>query len=53
VFVFPGGRIPCVLRRQGDYFQLIGEAYVYGIMNGEAVRMCETGEVKEESIKLR
>jgi hypothetical protein len=45
--------MPFVLRRQDDYFQLIGEAYVYGIMNGGAVRMCETGELKEESIKLR
>jgi len=37
VCVLSGGRVPFILRRQGDMFQVIGECYVYGIMNGQAV----------------
>lgn len=38
VFVFPGGIVPFILRTSdlGSY-RLVGEAYVHGIMNGEAV----------------
>ena len=40
VFVFPGGMVPLILRpsEQGIY-RLVGEAYVHGIMNGEAVNV--------------
>src|SRR5271170_2309666 len=31
-----GGRVPLVLRRHPGGFQLIGESYVHGVMNGEA-----------------
>jgi hypothetical protein len=31
-----GGKVPLVLRRHPDGFQLIGESYVHGVMNGEA-----------------
>jgi len=34
--VFRGGNLPLVVRRDGDNFILIGESYVYGLMNGEA-----------------
>ena len=34
-----GGRVPLVLRPDGDgYYMFIGEAYVHGIMDGEAFR---------------
>ena len=41
ICVFAGGVIPFVVRRQaisGSY-QLVGECYVHGIMNGEAMEM--------------
>jgi hypothetical protein len=31
-----GGSVPLVLRHHPDGFQLIGESYVHGVMNGEA-----------------
>jgi hypothetical protein len=31
-----GGSVPLVLRRHAEGFQLIGESYVHGVMNGEA-----------------
>lgn len=37
VCIFPGGRIPYILRPQleSDTFRLVGGAYVHGVMNGE------------------
>lgn len=39
VFVFPGGLVPFVLRMSTEgYYRLVGEAYVHGIMRGEALK---------------
>jgi hypothetical protein len=35
--VLYGGQLPLVLRQSGSCFELIGEAYVHGIMDGEVV----------------
>lgn len=35
--VLYGGQLPFVLRKSNSYFELIGEAYVHGIMDGEVV----------------
>lgn len=34
--VYKGGRMPLVVRKEGDFLLLIGESYVHGIMNGKA-----------------
>lgn len=37
VFVLPGAPVPFILRARSDgKFTLVGEAYVHGIMQGEA-----------------
>lgn len=37
VSVLPGARVPFILRARSDgKFKLVGEAYVHGIMQGEA-----------------
>ena len=42
ICVISGGYIPFVVRRQsGSNFQLVGECYVHGIMNGEVMEMTE------------
>ncbi|KAF6815207.1 heterokaryon incompatibility protein [Colletotrichum sojae] len=51
-----GGDVPFVLRptsEQGD-FQLVGQAYIYGIMYGEVVEKCEAGiaDCKRMTIQL-
>jgi hypothetical protein len=39
LWILRGARMPFVLRRRDDrQYQLIGEAYVHGIMHGEAVQ---------------
>ncbi len=44
IAVFRGGDVPFVIREYGDDWKLIGEAYVHGIMDGEAFResACKT-----------
>lgn len=34
-----GGEVPFVLRPKDGYYQLVGDAYVHGIMDGEAMRL--------------
>jgi len=46
VWVVKGGDVPLVLRPKNGRYRLIGEAYVHGIMRGEAVRVgCTFQEV--------
>ena len=48
--VIRGVRVPMVLRpKRGRRFELVGQAYVYGLMSGEALK---SKEFKEESIAL-
>lgn len=47
VVVLHGGRTPFILRRRqdgGDGWTLVGECYVHGIMNGEALQMPDRRE---------
>jgi heterokaryon incompatibility protein (HET) len=47
VCVLGGGIVPFLLRRVGeDTFRLVGESYIYGIMNGEVVRASTEADVK-------
>jgi len=41
-----GGRVPYVLRPVGDGFRFVGECYVSGLMNGEAVQTWKKGSKK-------
>lgn len=43
VWLLPGGRVPIILRqRENGHYVVIGEAYVHGIMHGEAVEAAIT-----------
>ncbi|KAL9118904.1 MAG: hypothetical protein Q9187_004543 [Circinaria calcarea] len=37
VCIFSGGRVPFVLREDGDQHRLIGESYIHGLMEGQAI----------------
>ena len=37
VTILKGGNVPIILREKKDRYHLIGEAYIHGIMDGEAV----------------
>ncbi|KAF2498727.1 HET-domain-containing protein [Lophium mytilinum] len=53
IFVLRGSRSPCLLRRKGEDFQLIGASYLHGIMDGEAVEMCKAGKLKVAKVTIR
>ncbi|KAL3422517.1 hypothetical protein PVAG01_06673 [Phlyctema vagabunda] len=57
ICVLFGCSVPVVLRKEGDgdavHFTIIGECYVYGMMNGEAVTGSAFNEERSESFKLR
>ena len=38
VCILSGGRVLFVVRAEGSYFRLVGEAYVHGLMEGQAVK---------------
>jgi hypothetical protein len=52
VFVLAGGSMPFVLRSHGcDYF-LVGECYVHGLMDGEALDFLKDGRAKGKEVRI-
>ncbi|KAF5868260.1 putative heterokaryon incompatibility protein [Botrytis fragariae] len=52
IVVLPGCSVPLVLRRDGTGWRLIGECFVYGLMNGETADLVGSGMTPIEEIKL-
>jgi hypothetical protein len=54
VCVLFGGKMPFCLRPHGDgdRFLLVGECYVYGLMDGEAMRMAARQEIVEKLFEI-
>jgi hypothetical protein len=52
VCVLRGGNVPFILRKKVDgYYELVGEAYVHGIMDGSFVRISRKEGLKEFRIR--
>jgi hypothetical protein len=50
VWILPGADVPLILRRSassGEEYRLVGEAYVHGIMQGEAVAGVQEKDLKK------
>ncbi len=47
VWLLEGGNVPFILRKEGRALRLVGEAYIHGIMTGEAFdkRKCQSIEI--------
>jgi hypothetical protein len=52
IAVFHGAETPFILRKRGWTFQIIGESYVYGLMNGEAIDSWRLGMKEVRDIVL-
>lgn len=54
VCVFFGGALPFILRQRngGDGYELVGSAYVHGVMNGEAIDMFHKGKLSAQSFDI-
>jgi hypothetical protein len=42
--VILGCRTPTILRQVDEHFEIVGEAYVHGVMKGEAIVDLEKGK---------
>ena len=52
VVVLFGGRVPFVLRPQGDQYALVGDCYIQGMMDGEAIDAWRDGRLQEQKFAL-
>ena len=52
IFVLDGGQVLYVLRPVGECFQCIGESYIHGLMDGEALRKLEDGTAEVDTIRI-
>ncbi|KAH7401437.1 hypothetical protein BKA66DRAFT_450431 [Pyrenochaeta sp. MPI-SDFR-AT-0127] len=53
IFVAPGCSFPFLVRPDGDNYRVVGECYLDGFMNGEALDMLENGELEIGPIQLQ
>ncbi|KAF4631737.1 hypothetical protein G7Y89_g6397 [Cudoniella acicularis] len=52
VCVLFGAAVPFIIRPQDGPWKLVGEAYVHGIMDGEAIKMWQRNELKDKTFQI-
>ena len=52
LFIAPGSPAPFILRKSEAGYKFVGEAYVHGLMDGEAFGMLEAGEIHAQIVDL-
>jgi hypothetical protein len=48
-----GSRVPVILRRHGNFYRLICDCYIHGLMDGEAIQMWKSGKLNTENFDIR
>jgi hypothetical protein len=52
VYVLFEGSVPYILCPKGGHYNFIGESYVHGLMEGQAIDAWHKGELKDEIFKV-
>jgi hypothetical protein len=52
IFVLAGGQVLHTLRRKGDCYTYLGDCYLHGFMDGEALQRLENGTAKLERVRV-
>jgi hypothetical protein len=47
-----GASVSFILQDSRDTYRLLGEAYVHGVTNGGAIKVCKRSELKEVDFQL-
>jgi hypothetical protein len=53
VTVIFGGEVTYILRHEKEHFLFVGQSYVQGLMNGQALTLCNQGKVQAGPILLK
>jgi hypothetical protein len=53
VVILRGGDVPFIMRRSGEFYRLVGPAYVHGMMDGEGVDACKARNQPEVLFAIR
>ncbi|KAF5716505.1 het-6-heterokaryon incompatibility [Fusarium globosum] len=52
VAVILGGGVPYIIRSSGEHWNLVGEAYIDGLMEGETIDMYTKGSIQKEALSF-
>lgn len=52
IAIILGCSTPIIIRPHGDVFQVLGEAYIQGLMDGEAMQFLEIGQCQAQMFKF-
>jgi hypothetical protein len=53
IYVLAGGQVLYVLRQEGDCFRFMGECYIHGLMDGEALEKLKSGTAQVYTVRIK
>jgi hypothetical protein len=53
ICMLPGRDVPLVFRCSNDHYQIVGNCFIYGMMQEGMMENGDDGEVKEQTLRFR